>query len=123
MAGRQRLLQKQVLRESRGTLRSNGLYATNIKYQTKIILMFYAYLLECQGDNSWYIGYTDDLKARVARHNAGTGARTTSLKQNWKLIYYEAYISKTDALGREKFLKSGSGRNYLKKQLKNYLLK
>ena len=83
--------------------------------------MFNVYLLECQDDKSWYIGYTDDLKAGVKRHNNGTGARTTSLKQNWKLIYYEAYLLKTDALGREKFLKSGSGRTYLKKQLKNHL--
>jgi putative endonuclease len=84
--------------------------------------MYYVYLLECQEDKSWYIGYTDDLRARVARHNNGTGARTTARKENWKLIYYEAYVTKADALGREKFLKSGSGRTYLKKQLKNYFL-
>ncbi len=83
--------------------------------------MHYVYLLESQQDKSWYIGQTDDLKARVARHNAGNGARTTSLKTNWELIYYEAYKTKADALGREKFLKSGSGYKYLKKQLKNYL--
>jgi len=40
----------------------------------------------------------------------------------WKLIYAEAYLHKDDAMGREKFLKSGSGRKFLKKQLKNYLL-
>jgi len=83
--------------------------------------MFYVYLLECKDDKSWYVGYTDDLRARVKRHNDGTGARTTSLKQNWRIIYYEAYLLKSDALGREKFLKSGSGRIFLKKQLKNYL--
>jgi putative endonuclease len=83
--------------------------------------MYYVYLLECQQDKSWYIGQTDDLRARVKRHNEGQGARTTSLKKNWKLIYYEAYTVKADALGREKFLKSGSGRTYLKKQLRNYM--
>lgn len=83
--------------------------------------MYYVYLLESQQDRSWYIGYTSDLRARVKRHNEGSGARTTSLKKNWKLIYYEAYILRADALGREKFLKSGAGRTYLKKQLKNYL--
>ncbi len=35
--------------------------------------------------------------------------------------YYEAYLNKMDAIGREKFLKSGSGRRYINKQLKNYL--
>ena len=83
--------------------------------------MFFVYLLECQDDKSWYIGYTENVEARLSRHNSGTGARTTGLKKNWKLIYYEAYILKSDALGREKFLKSGSGRIYLKKQLRYYL--
>lgn len=82
--------------------------------------MFYVYLLECQDDKSWYIGYTEDLRTRVNDHQCGQGCRTTSMKKDWKLIYYESYINKTDALGREKFLKGGSGRVYLKKQLKHY---
>ncbi len=85
--------------------------------------MYYVYLLECQEDKSWYIGYTADLKKRFKDHLSGNGCRTTSLKKNWKLIYYEAYIKKQDAIGREKFLKSGSGRKYLKKQLIKYLSK
>ena len=39
----------------------------------------------------------------------------------WQLMYAEAYIDKRDALGRGKFLKSGSGRRFLKKQLTHYL--
>lgn len=85
--------------------------------------MYYTYLLENQNDLSWYIGYTNDLRARLARHCRGNGARTTKIKKDWRLIYYEAYLEKSDAMGRERFLKSGSGRTYLKKQLKNYLLK
>jgi len=84
--------------------------------------MYYVYLLENQNDLSWYIGYTKDLKKRLKEHQNGYGCRTTSLKNNWKLIYYEAYLDKQDATGREKFLKGGSGRKYLNKQLKNYLL-
>lgn len=82
--------------------------------------MYYVYVLECQNDNSWYIGYSSDLRKRIKEHQKGYGCRTTSTKENWKLIYYEAYLIKADAIGREKFLKSGSGRVYLKKQLKNY---
>lgn len=85
--------------------------------------MFYVYVLESQPDNSWYIGHTGDLKRRFEEHNNGTGCRTTYLKKNWKLIYYEAYINKADSVGREKFLKGGSGRTYLKKQMRNYLEK
>jgi putative endonuclease len=83
--------------------------------------MYYTYLLECQDDKSWYVGYTADLKKRIVEHNGGYGARTTSMKNNWKLIYYEAYIERQDAVGRERFLKSGSGRKYLYKQLANYI--
>ena len=83
--------------------------------------MYYTYLLENQKDKSWYIGYTSNLKKRIADHISGNGAQTTKHKLEWKLIYYEAYLNIKDVKGREKFLKSGSGRKYLKKQLNNYL--
>ena len=84
--------------------------------------MFWIYLLENQNDKSWYIGYTSDLKRRLKEHQAGYGGQTTSQKKGgWRLIYCEGYLNKKDAEGRERFLKSGSGRKYLKKQLNNYL--
>lgn len=83
--------------------------------------MYYTYLLKNIKDKSWYIGYTSDLKKRLAQHVNGRGAETTKRKSGWELIYYEAYLNKKDAEGRERFLKSGSGRKYLKKQLINYL--
>lgn len=83
--------------------------------------MYYTYLLENSNDKSWYLGYTSDLKKRFKEHQGGYGAKTTKRKQGWVLIYYEAYLNKKDAEGRERFLKSGSGRKYLKKQLSNYL--
>ena len=83
--------------------------------------MFYLYLLENKSDKSWYIGSTSNLKRRIKDHQSGSGSRTTRLKRDWRLIYFEGYLNKLDALGREKFLKSGSGRNYLKRQLQNHL--
>lgn len=84
--------------------------------------MHKVYVLENQSDGSFYIGHTNDLERRIAQHNAGNGGRTTKMKgATWKLIYAEAYIDKRDALAREKFLKSGSGRTYLKKQMRYYL--
>ncbi len=82
--------------------------------------MYFVYLLENQNDKSWYIGLTSNLKRRIQEHKEGKGGRTTKLKKNWKLIYFEGYLNKRDAIGREKFLKGGSGRKYLKKQLKYY---
>lgn len=83
--------------------------------------MFWTYILENQDDKSWYVGYTSDLKQRIAAHQAKQGGQTTSRKSNWKLMYCEGYLHKEDAEGRERFLKSGSGRKYLKKQLAHYL--
>ena len=82
--------------------------------------MYYVYVLENQDDRSLYIGYTENIEKRVSDHQDGKGGRTTRLKQNWQLIYFESYVIKEDALGREKFLKGGSGRKYLYKQLAHY---
>lgn len=85
--------------------------------------MYYVYVLENQNDKSLYIGYTKNIKQRLREHIKGYGCRTTSLKKDWKLIYFEGYIIQKDAIGREKFLKGGSGRRYLYKQLRHYLSK
>lgn len=82
--------------------------------------MYYVYILQSLKDNSFYIGYSPDLKNRLVKHNKGQVASTKS-KIPWKLIYYEAYLNRRDATGREKFLKSGSGWKLFKRQLKNYL--
>ncbi len=84
--------------------------------------MYFVYLIENK-DGRWYIGYTPiDPNYRLNKHNNGL-VRSTKSYLPWKLIYYEAYIKRGDALGREKFLKSGAGRRLIKKQLKNYLEK
>lgn len=84
--------------------------------------MYYTYLLESLKDKSWYIGYTANLKIRFTKHNEGRN-KATKNKMPWELIYYEAYANRLDAKKREIFLKSGSGRKFLKKQIKNYLNK
>ncbi len=72
--------------------------------------------------NKHYIGFTTNIKQRILFHNQGLVVSTKKLKP-WKLIYAELYLNKFDALGREKFLKSGSGWKFLKKQLNNYFNK
>ena len=84
--------------------------------------MFYVYVLRSEADSGLYIGYSSDLRRRIAQHKQGA-AFATSHRGPWKLIYYEAYLNQVDALGREKFLKSGSGRSFLERQLKHYLAK
>ena len=83
--------------------------------------MYYVYVLENLNDKSWYIGFTSNLRQRIKDHSEGRGSRTTKIKKDWILMYYESYLDKRDATGREIFLKSGSGRRFLKAQLKHYL--
>ncbi len=82
--------------------------------------MYYVYILESQADRGWYIGYSENVERRLMEHNAGKNV-STHLRRPFVLIYYEAYLHKLDALGRERFLKSGAGRRYLDKQLRQYL--
>ena len=84
--------------------------------------MFYVYALRSQMDSGFYIGYTNDLRARLRQHKAGKCCATAH-RNPWKLIYYEAYLNQADAMGRERYLKSGAGRGFLKAQLRNYLAK
>ena len=61
------------------------------------------------------------MKSRFFDHNKGKGGEYTSKNRPFKLIFYEAYIEKSDALRAEKFFKSGYGREVLKKdKLMNY---
>ena len=82
--------------------------------------MFYVYILYSQKDKRFYTGYTEDITERLKRHNQGE-VISTKFRRPLILIYYEAYINKADAKGRETFLKSGAGQRFLKKQLPNTL--
>jgi len=79
----------------------------------------YDYVIESQKDHSLYKGCTKNLVQRLKEHNKGAVDATRS-KRPWKLIYYEACIDTDDAYEREKYLKSGWGRKYIKERLKNY---
>jgi len=83
--------------------------------------MWYTYVLESFKNKSWYIGCTNDLKSRFNEHNRGK-SESTRTSVPFKLIYYEACLDRKDAFKREKYLKSGYGRRWLKKRLKFYFL-
>lgn len=79
--------------------------------------MWYVYILLSQKTKHWYIGSTKDLRKRILKHNSGKN-KSTKFGIPWKLIYYEACLNQKDARMREKYLKSGMGRKYLKNRLK-----
>lgn len=64
----------------------------------------YTYILEC-ADGTLYTGWTNDLKKRLAAHNAGQGAKYTRGRGPVRLVYYEAFSMKEEAQKRETALK------------------
>ena len=82
--------------------------------------MYYVYLLLSENDGNFYTGSTNDLKRRLEEHNNGK-VESTFKRRPLTLIYYEACINENDARMRERYLKSGMGKKYLRNRLKNYL--
>ena len=63
-----------------------------------------------------YVGYTNNLKKRLGLHNCGRGAKFTR-GRIWKLMYYEKYRTKKEAIAREYYIKKNKKiRNLLKKK-------
>lgn len=83
-------------------------------------MIFYVYVLQSEMDGMFYTGFTTDLKRRVSEHNGGK-AVATCWRRPLKLIYTEICFNREDALRRETYLKSGNGKIYLQKRLRNYL--
>ncbi len=84
--------------------------------------MHYVYILMSQKDGLLYIGYTNNLRARFDKHNAGK-VQATAYRRPLKIIYYEAYLDEWDARERERYFKTGWGRNYIKQKLLRTLQK
>ena len=84
-------------------------------------IMYYAYILKSKRDGTFYIGYTNNLKRRFLEHNSGL-VTSTKTHLPFDLVYYEGHRNRKDAIKREAFLKTGWGRNYIKRVLSNYLL-
>ena len=86
---------------------------------------YYTYVLKCLVDNhlsNLYIGYTFDLRNRLYLHK-NKKVPSTKKYASVELIYYEACKAKDDAILREKALKTGYGRAFLKNRLKSQKLR
>ena len=83
-------------------------------------LWYYTYVLISKTYGKFYTGATAELKKGVTEHNNGL-VTSTKYKRPLQLIYFEACLSKDDAYRRERYLKSGMGKRYLRNRLKGGL--
>lgn len=74
---------------------------------------FYVYILYSDVHDRFYIGQTNDLEKRLDRHNKGY-VKSTKAYKPWRLLYYEKYNSRSEAMKREGYLKSLKSKAALK---------
>ncbi len=74
--------------------------------------MNYIYILECK-DGTFYTGWTNNLEKRCKDHNEGKGAKYTKARRPVKLVYYETYETKQEAMHREYEIKQLSRKEKL----------
>ena len=82
--------------------------------------MFYVYVIRSRKSGRLYTGSTNDLRKRLKQHNEGKSTWTIH-KGQWEIIYYVASLNEEDVRSREKYLKTGMGKRYLKNRLKRFL--
>lgn len=78
--------------------------------------MYGVYILRSKKDNTLYTGYSNDVRRRLLEHQNGK-VYSTREKRPIEMIFCELYKNRKDAIQREKFFKTGWGRNYIKKIL------
>jgi putative endonuclease len=83
-------------------------------------MLYFVYILLSGKDKDFYTGYTNNLKRRLKEHQEGKIV-STKHRLPVQLIYYEVCLNKYDALAREKYLKSGRGKKYIKSRIKRYM--
>ncbi|MCF7860344.1 GIY-YIG nuclease family protein [Patescibacteria group bacterium] len=78
--------------------------------------MYYIYVIQSTIRNYIYVGLTNDVSRRFQEHNRGR-AKTTKPYRPFKLILTESFKNRGEARMREKYLKSGSGKEYIKEMI------
>jgi putative endonuclease len=76
---------------------------------------YFVYILKSEVTRNSYVGHTANLEKRLTEHNNGKSISTRN-KRPWKLIYQEEFQTRSEAISREKYFKSITGRLDLKAQ-------
>jgi putative endonuclease len=85
--------------------------------QARHCSMYFVYVLGNTATQKHYTGFTTDLVQRLGQHNSGV-TRSTKNRDRWVLLYSEEFATRPEAMRRERFLKSGKGREELRRILR-----
>ena len=83
--------------------------------------MWYTYILYSKESGKTYVGFSNDVERRLFEHNVSELKGFTLKYRPWTLIRKEGYSKKSDALQREKFYKTGRGREEIKQFIDDFL--
>ena len=81
---------------------------------------YFVYILGSHKNSQFktYVGYTNNLRKRLEKHNKGRGAKSTKGRM-WKVLYTEKYLTKGEAISREYYIKKNRKfRNQIKEKFK-----
>ncbi len=78
--------------------------------------MFLVYVLRSRTSSRFYTGHTSDLTRRLSEHKEGVSF-STRRGGPWELVYQEECATRADAMRRERYLKTGKGREHLQRLL------
>jgi putative endonuclease len=78
--------------------------------------MFTTYVIRSRSTGRLYTGSTSDMEQRLEQHNAGL-TRSTRNRGPWDLVYKEEAQTRAEAVARERFFKTGAGREELKRRI------
>lgn len=82
-------------------------------------MKYYTYILQSDKDGSFYIGQTENLEERLEKHNLGL-SKYTSKKIPWKIVFFEEFETRKEAISRERFLKKQRNRSFYKRLIADF---
>ena len=77
--------------------------------------MYIVYILYSRSSGKTYVGYTNDITRRLVEHNVTELKGYTLRYRPWEILHTEEYATKKEAMTREKYYKTGKGREEIKK--------
>jgi len=75
-------------------------------------MSYYVYIIRSDKDGTYYVGSTQDIESRLARHNQGRSKYTRN-RGPWKVVYFKEYSRRADAVKREQAIKNRKRRDYI----------